>query len=190
MSRALDIAGNRGSTKYSRREQVERVLWALCSPLFRLSPRHLYGWRNLLLRVFGARIGRRVQVYPSARIFLPSLLAIGDDTTIGPEARLYNLGPLRIGARVTVSQSAHLCGGTHDDSDPAFRLIRAAITLGDDCWICADAFVGPTVTIGEGAVLGARAVAMRDVPAWQVHAGNPARYIRDRRLANTAGSPQ
>ncbi|TAJ52167.1 MAG: hypothetical protein EPN60_04890 [Nevskiaceae bacterium] len=190
MNPQLNISRNRGSTKYSRREQVERVLWALCSPLFRLSPRHLYGWRNLLLRLFGARIGRRVQVYPSARIFLPSLLVIGDETTIGPDTRLYNLGPLRVGARVTVSQSAHLCGGTHDDSDPAFRLIRAPITLSDDCWICADAFVGPTVTIGEGAVLGARAVAMRDVPAWQVHAGNPARYIRDRRLANTASSPQ
>lgn len=182
MNPSLDISRNRGSTKYSRREQVERVLWALCSPLFRLSPRHLYGWRNLLLRVFGARIGGRVQVYPSARIFLPSLLVIGDETTIGPDTRLYNLGPLRIGARVTVSQGAHLCGGTHDDSDPAFRLIRAPITLGDDCWICADAFVGPKTVVGEGAIVGARAVVVHSVPAWQVVAGNPAKSIRPRKL--------
>ncbi|ROH91909.1 hypothetical protein ED208_05930 [Stagnimonas aquatica] len=190
MTAELDIAGNRRSPKYRRRELIERVLWGLCQPLFRFSPRHLYGWRNLLLRLFGAQIGRQVQVYPSARIFLPSLLAVGDQTTIGPDTRLYNLGPLRIGARVTVSQGAHLCGGSHDDADPAFRLIRAQIRLDDGCWICADAFVGPSVTIGTGAVLGARAVAMRDVPAWQVHAGNPARYIRDRRLADRSSPSQ
>lgn len=190
MTAELDIGGNRRSRKYRRRELAERVLWALCQPLFRFSPRHLYGWRNLLLRLFGARIGDRVRIYPGARIFLPSLLEIGDQTTVGPDTRLYNLGPLRIGAQVTVSQGAHLCGGSHDDSDPAFRLIRAPITLGDGCWICADAFVGPSVSIGAGAVLGARAVAMRDVPAWQVHAGNPARYIRDRRLAGAASQPQ
>lgn len=182
MSRALDIAGNRGSAKYSRREQVERVLWALCSPLFHYSPRHLYGWRNLLLRAFGARIGKRVQIYPSVRIFLPSLLVIGDEVAIGPDTRLYNLGPLRIDTQATVSQGVHLCGGSHDDRDPSLPLIRAPISLGAACWICADAFVGPSVCVGEGAVVGARAVAVRDVPAWQVVAGNPAQIIRARHL--------
>lgn len=186
----LEILAHRASFKYSRREKIERVLWGLASPFFRWSPRHCYSWRNALLRRFGARIGKDVQIYPSVRIFMPSQLEIGSEATIGPEVQLYNLGPMRLGAQVTVSQGAHLCGGSHDDSDPAFRLIRAPITLGDGCWICADAFVGPSVSIGAGAVLGARAVAMRDVPAWQVHAGNPARYIRDRRLAGAASQPQ
>lgn len=185
----LDIPTHRASVKYSRGEKIERVTWGLVGLLFRWSPRHCYRWRNALLRSFGARIGRDVQIYPSVRIFMPSQLEVGDETTVGPEANLYNLGPMRIGSQVTVSQGAHLCGGTHDDSDPAFGLLRCPIEIGSASWICADAFIGPNVIIGEGAVIGARAVAMRNVPAWQVHAGNPARYIRDRRLAGTPSSP-
>ncbi|MDP3856730.1 MAG: hypothetical protein Q8Q73_03100 [Stagnimonas sp.] len=179
---SIDVAGNRGARKYSRAELLQRLLWGLARPLFRYSPRHLYGWRNSLLRLFGARVGRQVRIYPGADIFLPSLLEVGDEVTVGDQTRLYNLGPLRIGAQVMVSQGAHLCGGSHDDRDPSLPLIRAPITLGAACWICADAFVGPGVCVGEGAVVGARAVAVRDVPAWQVVAGNPARVIRARAL--------
>jgi len=178
----LDITGNRQARKYSRSEQLQRVLWALAQPLFRYSPRPLYGWRNVLLRTFGARIGQRVRIYPSVEIFLPSQLVVGDEVTIGGKAQLYNLGPMHIGAQVTVSQGAHLCGGSHDDADPALPLIRASITLQASCWVCADAFIGPGVTVGEGAVVGARGVVTRDVPAWQVWAGNPARHLRARTL--------
>lgn len=178
----LDVTGNRAARRYTRSELLQRVLWGLAQPLFRWSPRHLYGWRNLLLRLFGARIGRGVRIYPGAAIFLPSLLTVGDEVTVGDDTRLYNLGPLSIGRQVTVSQGAHLCGGSHDDRDPALPLIRAPIVLGDGCWICADAFVGPGVTVGAGAVVGARAVAMRTVPPWTVVAGNPARVIRARTL--------
>lgn len=178
----LDMAGNRAAQRYTRSELLQRVLWALVQPLFRFSPRHLYGWRNTLLRLFGARVGQRVRIYPGAAIFLPSLLTVGDEVTVGDQTRLYNLGPLVIGDQVTVSQGAHLCGGSHDDRDPRLPLIRAPITLGPACWICADAFVGPGVSVGDGAVVGARAVAVRDVPAWTVVAGNPARVIRARTL--------
>jgi len=181
----IDIAGNRQARKYSRSELLQRVLWAFAKPLFRYSPRPLYGWRNLLLRGFGARLGRQVRIYPSVEIFLPSLLVIGDEVTIGARAQLYNLGLMTIGAQVTVSQGAHLCGGSHDDTDPSLPLIRAAITLEAGCWVCADAFVGPGVTVGAGSVVAARAVCVRDVPAWTVVAGSPARWIRQRRLDKT-----
>jgi putative colanic acid biosynthesis acetyltransferase WcaF len=170
----LDISGNRTARKYRRRENIERVLWALATPLFRYSPRSLYGWRSSLLRLFGAQIGHGVRIYPSVRIFLPRQLSIGDETTIGDDVRLYNLGQLDIASQVTISQCAHLCGGSHDHRDPTFPLIRAAIAIGNASWICADSFIGPGVHVGEGAVVAARAVAMRDVPAWQIVAGNPA----------------
>lgn len=169
--------------KYSRRELFERVLWSVLKPLFHCSPRLLYGWRRLLLRALGARIGRAVQIHPDVRIFLPSLLSIGDETAVDQDVHLYNLGPMKIGCQTTISQGAHLCGGSHNDKDPALSLIRAAITIGDCAWICADAFVGPGVTVGEGAVVAARAVCVRDVPPWQVVAGSPARMIRTRVLA-------
>jgi len=133
-----------------------------------------------MLRLFGARVGREVRVEPSARIFLPWNLEIGDWSSVGFEALLYNLGPMKIGKRVTISQRAHLCGGSHNFREAAMPLVRAAVTVGDEAWICADAFVGPGVEVGARAVLGARAVAMRRVNEGKIMTGNPAREVGDR----------
>ena len=134
-----------------------RILWALATPLFRLSPRPLFGWRRALLRLFGARVGRHVHVYPSARIYLPWNLTLGDAASIGEWALIYNLGPITIGDRATISHRAHLCAGTHDYRDPTLPLLRLPIEIGPQAWVCADAFVGPTVRVGEGAIVGAAA---------------------------------
>lgn len=177
---ALRIQQNRAQQKWSRREQVGRVLWGMMWPLFRCSPRLFWGWRRMLLRCFGARVGRQVQIHPSARIFIPWQLEIGDWSSIGFDALIYNLVPLRIGKRVTVSQRAHLCGGTHDHRDPTMPLVKSPITLGDDVWVCADAFVGPGLTVGTRAVVAARAVVVRDVAENVVVGGHPAMKLHDR----------
>jgi putative colanic acid biosynthesis acetyltransferase WcaF len=182
----VDTLKNRQAKKYGFRELVGRVLWGLCQPLFRLSPRPLFGCRRWLLRCFGARIGAQVHIYNSARISLPWNLEVGDWSAIGEGARVYNLGPVVIGRHVTISPNAHLCAGTHDYRDPAMPLLRPPIIVEDDVWICADAFVGPNVVVGAGAIVGARAVAIRNVPAWTIVAGNPARVIREREPAPQA----
>ena len=173
----MDIEANRRSEKYSLRELAGRSLWACCMPLFRWGPRLCWGWRRFLLRLFGAKVGVQVHIHPSARIFLPWNLEIGDWSSVGFDALLYNLGPMKIGERVTISQRAHLCGGTHKFREASMPLVRAAITVGDEAWICADAFVGPGVTIGTRAVVGARAVAMKDVAPGDIVTGNPARVF-------------
>jgi putative colanic acid biosynthesis acetyltransferase WcaF len=127
-----------------------------------------------MLRLFGAKVGAQVHIHPSAQIFLPWNLEIGDWSSVGFEALLYNLGPMKIGERVTISQRAHLCGGTHKFREACMPLVRSSISVGDEAWICADAFVGPGVTIGDRAVVGARAVVMRNVPAGKIVVGNPA----------------
>ena len=104
----------------------------------------------------------------------------GDWSSVGFEALLYNLGPMKIGGRVTISQRAHLCGGTHKFREASMPLVRAAITVDDEAWICADAFVGPGVTIGKRAVVGARAVVMRSVHEGKIMMGNPARETGER----------
>lgn len=185
MSTTLQIGENRNARKYPLRTQVARVLWALGRLLFRAIPRPIYAPRNGILKLFGASIGRHVQISNSAVIYFPWELKVGDDVGIGDRACLYNLGPLEIGARVTISQGAHLCGGTHDYRSRSMTLIRSPIVVEDDAWICADAFIGPGVTIGEGAVVGARAVVIRSVAPWQVVAGNPARVIKQRVLAES-----
>jgi putative colanic acid biosynthesis acetyltransferase WcaF len=178
-----DIAANRRVSKYPLSQQLRRVLWAVARPLFRFSPRVLFGWRNFLLRLFGARIGQQVHIYSTAVIYFPWNLEIGDWSAIGEGALLYNLGPVTIGSRVTVSQRAHLCAGTHNHKDPSMPLLKLPIAVDDQAWICADAFVGPGTRIGEGAIVGARAVAVKDVAPWQIVAGNPAQVIGKRELS-------
>lgn len=174
----IDVNANRSARKWSRREQIGRVLWEVAWPLFRFSPRPLWGWRRWLLRLFGARVGRQAHIYPTVRIIIPWHLDLGADCAVGDRAILYALGPITIGKRATISQGAHLCAGTHDLRDPARPLLKPPIRIGDDAWICADAFIGPDVTIGRGSVAGARAVVVQDVSENCIVAGNPARLIR------------
>jgi putative colanic acid biosynthesis acetyltransferase WcaF len=90
------------------------------------------------------------------------------------------MAPIRIGAGAIVSQGAHLCAGSHDITSPVFQLTTRPISIGAKAWIAADAFVGPGVDVGEGAVLGARGVAFRSLEPWGVYAGNPAQRIKQR----------
>lgn len=131
--------------------------------------------------MFGARLGKRVRVYPTVKIELPWNLVLDDDATVGDCAILYALGKIECGKRVTVSQYAHLCAGTHDFEDPAFPLMKLPISIGNDVWVCADAFIGPNVCLGDGCVVGARAVVVKSVDSGVVVAGNPARVIRKRK---------
>ena len=178
----LDIETCRRLRPYSAREYLGRLLWSLVGPLFRFSPRPLFGWRRFLLRVFGARIGRNAHIYPSAHIYLPWNLSMGEQASIGEWALIYNLGPVSIGEQATISHRSHLCAGTHDYREPSLPLLRLPITIGARAWICADAFIGPGRLVGEGAIVGAAAVVVQDVPPWQIVAGNPARVIKPRKL--------
>lgn len=178
----MDIATNRSARKYSPGELFRRILWGGGQFLFRFSPRPCFGWRRFILRCFGARIGREVHIYPSARIYFPWNLVVGDWSAIGEDAFIYNLGKVTLGEKVTVSQRAHLCAGTHDYTDPAMPLLKPPIAVADQVWICADAFVGPDVAVGQGAVVAARAVVVKDVEPWTIVAGNPARVIKRREL--------
>ena len=181
-SDGLDVRTNRAARKYTRREMALRVLWLAGQYLVRLSPRPFFGWRRFVLRLFGARVGPHAHVHNSTRVTMPWNLTLGAWAAVGEDVLVYNLGPVEIGERATVSHRAHLCAGTHDYRRPDLPLLKPPITVGPQAWVCADAFVGPGVTVGEGAVVGAAAVVTRDVPPWAVVAGNPARPVKTRVL--------
>ena len=116
-----------------------------------------------MLRLFGAQIGRHVNVYPSSRIYMPWNVSIGEWSALGEDVLLYSLGKVVIGRRVTLSYRAHVCAGTHDFSDARLPLLKPPVTLEDDAWVGTEAFVGPGLTVGAGAIVGARAVVVRSV---------------------------
>lgn len=167
---------------FSFQNRMLRALWGAAWVLmFRFSPRPAHAWRALLLRAFGAKLGRNVHVYPTVRVWAPWALEIGDDTGIGNGVNLYSMAPIRIGKRCVISQGAHLCCGSHDYASENFQLVASPIQVDDRAWICAEAFIGPGVQVHEGSVIGARAVLMRSTTEpWHVWIGNPARKVRRR----------
>lgn len=168
---------------WSFREKAGRALWLLLGrPAFRASFHNWHRFRAILLRLFGAYVGKRVALRPTVNVEVPWMLDIDDDVSIGDHAIIYCLGRIKIGKRSIVSQYAHLCAGTHDYTDATFKLVRSPITIGDDVWIGADAFIGPGVSVGDLAVVGARSSVYKDLEIKKVYVGNPAKPIKERML--------
>ena len=186
MAELVDHARNQAARKYSRGEQVRRVLWGGGRWLIRLSPRPCFGWRRFVLRLFGARVGAHVNIYPSTHLYMPWNVEIGEWSALGEDVLVYSLGRVTIGKSATLSYRSHVCAGTHDLNDPELPLRKPPVTIEDGVWVGTEAFIGPGVTVGRAAVVGARAVVVKDVAALDVVAGNPARTVSRRRLPDPA----
>lgn len=168
---------------FSAANKLERVVWRIAWLLLaRFTPPQLAGWRRILLSLFGARIGAGAKVYGSVRVWLPRHLEIGEGAIVGPGAEIYNQGRIAIGPFCVISQRAFLCASTHRTSDPDFALETRPISLGRGCWVAAEAFVGPGVTMGDGAVLAARAALFENAEPLGIYRGNPAVLIGQRRF--------
>ncbi|GAB4187465.1 MAG: colanic acid biosynthesis acetyltransferase WcaF [Phycisphaeraceae bacterium] len=166
---------------YSRGEYARRLAWNVVQALFiRPSPGRAMGWRRFWLKLFGAKVGKLSGIRPTTRIVHPWLLTLKDFAMLGDHVTVYNLGPVIVGEHSVVSQNTHLCAGTHDYTKPELPLVRSPITIGNGVWVCADAFIGPGVTIGDNVVVGARAVVVKDVEPGVVVAGNPAKVVKPR----------
>lgn len=177
----IDVGANRAAVKWSRKELIGRLIWEVMrGPLFAWTPRQIWIWRRIVLRMFGASIGKAVHIFPTVQIAVPWNVSIGAESAIGDRAILYSLGTIEIGSQTTISQGAHLCAGSHDYRFADLPLTKPPIVVGNAVWVCADAFIGPDVTIGHGAIVGARGVVTKNVAANQIVAGNPARLIANR----------
>jgi putative colanic acid biosynthesis acetyltransferase WcaF len=178
---------------FTVQNKFRRAFWALSWLfLFRLTPVPWFFWRSALLRLFGAKVGPRNFIYPSARIWAPWLLETEAVVTIGRGAEIYNPGGVLLKHHSIVSQGAYICGASHDYNDPGFPFFSKRIVLEAYSWIGARAIVLPGVRVGEGSVLGAGSVTARSLEPWWVYAGNPARRAKPRKKLeppNGMGAP-
>lgn len=171
---------------HSTANKIARLLWQVVRlALFRPVPWFWHAPRCAVLRLFGARVGRGVQIMPSVQIWAPWNLALGDHATVSHRVDLYNVDRIEIGAHATVSQRAFLCTATHDVDHPNMPLKTGPIRIGAGAWVCAEVYVHPGTTIGNDAVAGVRAVVLHEVLPGQIVGGNPARFLRMRNLETT-----
>jgi putative colanic acid biosynthesis acetyltransferase WcaF len=177
----IDISNK--PSPHSLKVKVMRVLWAVVYRLFfRCTPNPMRKWRAFVLRCFGAKVSPLARVSPTAVITFPWNLEMEDYATLGSDAICYSTADVFIGRMATVSQYAYLCSASHDYEDKNFTLFARPIRIEAQAWICAGAMVGPGVTVGEGAVLGAKSTAFKNLSPWKVYAGMPAIAIKERKI--------
>ncbi len=172
-----------GGATYSLANRAFRGAWILTWLLLASwTPPPLNRWRLFLLRLFGAKASPRSFVHGSARVWYPPHLELGNHAVLGSRVWAYCVEKITLGDYAIVSQGSHLCTAGHDVEDVNFQTVAQPIFIGRRAWIAAEAFVGPGVTVGEGAVLGARGCSFRDLDPWTIYAGNPARAIKPRKI--------
>lgn len=166
---------NRGVNK------ITEATWYVVKILFFLTavpfPQKL---KALLLRLFGAKIGKNIVIKPRVNIHMPWKLEIGDYVWIGEEVFILNFEQVKIGRNACISQRAFLCGGNHHYRDPAFSYRNGPIIVEDGAWVGACCFVGPNVTIGVDTVVTAASVVTTNLNANSIYKGNPAVFVKMR----------
>lgn len=168
----------------NRNEQFKRLLWSIIWTLLaRPIPRSLLnGWKLFLLRCFGAKVHKTSVVYSGAKIYAPWNLEMGAYSCLATGVDCYNADKIYIGNHTTVSQKASLYTASHDITTSSHKWFSKPIVIEDQAWIAAESFIMAGVTIGEGAVIGARSAVFKNVEPWTVVGGNPAKFIKNREI--------
>jgi len=180
----LQVDTTKKKHPHSLRDRAYRAVWgAVWLLLFRGSFRLSHRYRRVILRIFGAKIGSNVKIYPSVKVWSPRHLVIGQNSTIADRVDLYNAGLIEIGKNTTISQNSVICTATHDYSKAHMPLVVFPTKIEDSVWICMNVFVTPNVTISEGVVVGACSKVTKDLREWRVYSGDPAQEIKERTLA-------
>ena len=142
--------------------------------------RILYGITSLSLR--GAKIGPLCVVGKLELNGKATNLKMGRECVIGSDVHLALHDKILLGNYVVINDGCVLLTASHDINSSDWQQIRAPIIIEDYAWIATNSIILPGITIGYAAVVGAGAVVTKNVPAYQVVAGNPARIVKERNL--------
>lgn len=181
MPESVDLSTYDNSWYHPGRNLFIRICWVLINALFvqcHWNPSSFI--RVLLLRLFGAKIGRGVMIKPGVNIKYPWHLSVCDYVWIGENAWIDNLTKVSIGNHACISQGAYLLTGNHDFKKNTFDLIVKPVTIEAGVWIGAKAIVCPGVTCRSHAVLTAGAVATKDLEEYMIYSGSPAQAVKQR----------
>ncbi len=167
---------------FSKSIRIKKKIWYIVWLIFiRPLPKAGFNsWIRMIYRFFGTQIPSTSGIHPTANIYMPWNLRMGPYSTIASHVNILNAAPLIMGQNCIISERAYLCCASHNIYSNAHEQTNAPIVLKDRSWVAAEAFVGMGVTIGEGAVVGARAAVFKDVEPWSVVGGNPAKFIKKR----------
>lgn len=169
--------------------RLVEALWIAISGLLVSSWLPGSSWRRWLLRLFGAKIGHGVVIKPHVSIKFPWRLVVEDHVWIGERVWIDNLDHVSIGRNTCLSQGAYLCTGSHNWRDPGFGLITEPISVGSQCWICAQTRVGPGTSIGDGTVVSFGMVVAGKIPSWSIVGTDYPISSRTRKLDQALASP-
>jgi acetyltransferase-like isoleucine patch superfamily enzyme len=139
--------------------------------------------RVRLLRSHFAAVGPRLTILDGARFRNIDRITLGDNVSIGTECMLQAGGGLSIGDNTLLGPGCKIWTQNHRAEDPDTPICEqgadfAAVSLGADCWIGADAFLMPGVNLPRGCVVAAGSVVgIKNYPEYAILMGNPARVI-------------
>lgn len=169
------------NSAFSTKNKVYRQIWNIAYLLlFRPTPKILFWWRNVVLKIFGAKIGKSSCIHQSVKIWSPKNLICEDMVAIAENVDLYNPGGITIKSHAIISQGAYICGASHDYNDKNFPLFSKEVIISEYSWICARAIVMPGIKVKAGAILAIGSIATKDLSSWTIYAGSPAKAIKMR----------
>lgn len=157
-----------------------RILWYFINSFIINTPCPLNFIKIILLKMFGARVGKNVIIKPRVNIKYPWNISIGDNAWIGEKVWLDSLGKININANACLSQGAMLICGNHNYKKQTFDLMVGEINIEEGVWIGTGSIVCSGVTCKSHSVLTAGSVAANDLEAYSIYQGNPAVKIKDR----------
>lgn len=157
--------------------QCKFLLVAWLNATSALFPNPLRKW---YLRCFGIKMGKDSSIHRGCRFFHVGKFEMGDNSVVNFGCYLDNRRGIKIGNNVGIAHNTKIYTLGHNLESPEFETKGGSVTIEDNAFVFSNAMIMPGVTIHEGAIVLAGSVVTKDVEAWTIVGGNPARKIKER----------